>query len=641
MYDVALVLMPFANIHTPGLGISLLKEDLNRNRVSSKVFYENIQFAELAGFVNYLIPDYYGVFALAGEWVFSDSAGFRPSDEYFHVAETFIRSSSFFDLTNAEIQKRLLNLKTLVSDYIDSAASRILSHSPKIVACSSLFQQNNASFSLLKRVKEKNPDIITVLGGCNCSLDMGKTISEEIPYIDYVFSGEGDDVFAEFCKKVMAHGTDCPLDILPEGIIRQGMSREKYGVPFRLTKDMSKVPVPDFDDYFESIYNSVLKKHITVSLPIEGSRGCWWREKHQCTFCGLGNEHEEYRDKKTKQLVDEIDALSHKYQIHRYTFCDSILSNRQVIELPSYFQNNNQKKFFCEIKSNINKETIHALRAMGFSMLQPGIESLQDDYLKLMNKGNTAIAHISLLKHARSYGVHIQWNLLMGFPGEKEAYVLDMIHLFPKISHLQPPRTANHITYQKNSVYCNDSEKYGLKLRPMQAYRYVYEGNDRMIQGLAYNFEPVDEAERKIYYNIRYKGEVYNGIQDMTINWRECFYVKHDRMTMVRYREKIEILDYRQVAKKPYYTLTGAAMEVYLAGDEPVLIKKIRDCLQAKYSETVIDDAIKYLSEQYLSIIIDGYILSLANEITGYTYEKDRDNPAGWIEIDKEVLESE
>jgi len=634
MYDVCLVLMPFANIHTPGLGVSLLKEELSRNGIKSKIFYENIRFAEEVGIKNYLVPDYYGVFAMAGEWAFAELAGFKPGDHYIDIVKKYSRGRNFKNDTEEETFRRLKQVKENVPDFVESAARNILLESPKVVASSSLFQQNNASFALLKRIKELDPSVLTVMGGCNCALDMGEMISRELAFIDFVFSGEGDDVFAEFCKNIMKYGKDCSLEILPDGIFKDGKSRNMDVPSYHITDKLAKVPIPDFSDYFNYISTVSVGKRITVSLPIEGSRGCWWKEKHPCTFCGLGNVHEKYRDKETKQLVKEINYLTETYQVHRYTFCDSILSNRHIKELPQSFNNNDNTRFFCEIKSNMDKTSIHQLRKMGFSMLQPGIESLQDDYLKLMKKGNTAISHVAVLKHARSYGLLIQWNLLLGFPGEKEEYVQEMIDLFPKISHLQPPKMVNHITYQKNSVYCNDPEKYSLVLQPMPAYSYVYGGNKKIADGLAYNFEPVSSMEQEIYYDIRTKGETYKRLKEMSQNWNEDFFKNQDRLTMVLYKDKIEILDYRKSAKKYYYTLDSVKMDIYLAADEPIPRKRVNESLKSKYSCEQIDTAMRFLLDHDLIIEMNGKILSLANEITGYSYEWGKENPAGWLEID-------
>ena len=38
------------------------------------------------------------------------------------------------------------------------------------------------------------------------------------------------------------------------------------------------------------------------TLFLEGSRGCWWGEKHACAFCGLNGRVNVYREKSPEKL---------------------------------------------------------------------------------------------------------------------------------------------------------------------------------------------------------------------------------------------------------------------------------------------------------------------------------------------------
>jgi magnesium-protoporphyrin IX monomethyl ester (oxidative) cyclase len=49
--------------------------------------------------------------------------------------------------------------------------------------------------ALLRIIKEKNPDIITLLGGANCEASMGQAAKRNFPWIDFVVSGEADLLF--------------------------------------------------------------------------------------------------------------------------------------------------------------------------------------------------------------------------------------------------------------------------------------------------------------------------------------------------------------------------------------------------------------------------------------------------------------
>ena len=71
--DVAFVVMPFADIQSPAIGVSLLQAQLDAHGRTSSVLYFNIRFAELIGeSLHRRLSDGLSADALVGEWFFAD-----------------------------------------------------------------------------------------------------------------------------------------------------------------------------------------------------------------------------------------------------------------------------------------------------------------------------------------------------------------------------------------------------------------------------------------------------------------------------------------------------------------------------------------------------------------------------------------
>jgi radical SAM superfamily enzyme YgiQ (UPF0313 family) len=133
------------------------------------------------------------------------------------------------------------------------------------------------------------PSVPIIFGGANCEGEMGITLLKSVPSIDYVCSGEGDTAFVSFVKSFL-EGKANRIN----GII----TRESSAFEAALTSpvmNMDDLPYPDFDDYFSALGASPMRKHVSPGLVIETSRGCWWGEKFQCTFCGLNRSTMKYR----------------------------------------------------------------------------------------------------------------------------------------------------------------------------------------------------------------------------------------------------------------------------------------------------------------------------------------------------------
>ena len=73
--------------------------------------------------------------------------------------------------------------------------------------------------------------------------------------------------------------------------------------------------------------------------------------------------------------------------------------------------------FFIEVKSNLTKKQIKTLAQGGAKVIQPGIESFSMNQLQEMDKGVRPLQNILCMKWAMYYGIEINWNILIGFPG--------------------------------------------------------------------------------------------------------------------------------------------------------------------------------------------------------------------------------
>ena len=79
----------------------------------------------------------------------------------------------------------------------------------------------------------------------------------------------------------------------------------------------------------------------------------------------------------------------------------------------------------------------------GVTKIQPGIESLSSNVLRLMRKGVRAIQNVNLLRWAQYYDIDVAWNLLWGFPGETEQDYTEQA-----IGHTAPVSSAAAIQRQ-------------------------------------------------------------------------------------------------------------------------------------------------------------------------------------------------
>ncbi len=618
--DVCLVSMPFSDIKMPSMALSLMKSCLTDAGISSVIEYEYLQYAHWVGIQQYNRIVMARHDFLIGEMVFAQAA---------HGGRTLRSLSGYIDwmktirlpwggATPEEIplaeEQWLNDLETWqrnAEEYIEETAGRILSHHPKIVALASMFQQTNANIALARRIKkEQNPPIV-VVGGANCMGDLGAALIEHIESYDYVFIGEADEIFADVCGRLLEDG-EIPPEDLPYGMMSRRSPKPK-SVMHRVTKDVESLPIPDFDDYFRTLL-TLFPDFKEMNIMVEGSRGCWWGRNKPCTFCGLNGPARNYREKTTDRFADEIATLTRKYPEAKIcSFTDSILSHSQMKELPAALKARNiHLQFFSEIKSNLREEDIAGLAGAGFAQLQPGLESLQDDVLQIMNKGCRAIRQLETLKNCRAYGVNVAWNLLCGFPGEKEEYFSEMAELLPKVMHFHSPNQFIHIVFHRYGEYTENPEKYGLHLRPARCYDFIYADKD-FIRRSAYVFEPVDDNELKLCWNVPKKGEGYRKVSEIVNRWvREQWSGNLQRLDMEATGKAIDIYDMRDIAKHAVYHLDGLCAEIYRSCRTVRQEENLLAEFSGSHGEDEVREALEWLCGENLMLHIGHEYLALA-----------------------------
>lgn len=488
MSDVLLVSVPYAALQHPSPALGYLQAAVRRRGIEVHTVHANLEFAQRIGIGNYTWFGTYNRPQLLGELTFAQAAfpDFEPD------LHTYVQAIKFPEAENA-----IRNVRRIAVLFIDELAQQIVSQDPQIVGCSSTFQQNCASLALLRRIRELAPDIVTVIGGANCEGEMGRALHTNFDWVDYVVSGDGDDVFPDLCERILQkdiagiqrNAALCRFVLTP--MSRASANRQVVGRA--TTQDMDGLPLPDYDDYFRALVETRIAPFATPGLLFQTARGCWWGEKHPCTFCGLNGGCMSFRAMSPETAERHICELSARYGIDGVELIDNILAPSYFkTVLPAFARKEKRLRLACEVKANLKREQVKALADAGASWVQPGIEALHDETLKLLDKGTTVCQNLQLLKWAREYGVHLTWNYLLGIPGERTAWYQEAADLLPLIVHLQAPNgPGSRVSFDRFSVYHANADHYQLTLRPAWGYAYVYPLPLSELMDLAYHFDDI------------------------------------------------------------------------------------------------------------------------------------------------------
>jgi ribosomal peptide maturation radical SAM protein 1 len=300
--------------------------------------------------------------------------------------------------------------------------------------------------------------------------------------------GEGEQTFLPFVRQIL----DGHADHIPDGVAYRQEGQIRFAPNAALFSDFAKTGPPDYDDYYHLLAElGQTAQGLDRILLYEGSRGCWWGEKHHCTFCGLNAQSMKFRSKKPDQVLQEIADLSQRYDAVRFRLVDNIIDLGYIDDLFGKLADDHcDLDVFIETKSNLQKRQIKTLAAGGVKCMQPGLESLSLNQLRAMDKGATPMQNIVCLKWSLYYHVTVLWNILLGFPGETNEDYQRQMNLLPSLLHLQPPEATGKFWLQRFSPYFTKPHDYGVRITGAgTAYEYVYDARQVDLKKIAYDFE--------------------------------------------------------------------------------------------------------------------------------------------------------
>jgi len=490
--STCLVAMPWQAIESPSLPLGLLRTSCaDAGLPRPDVYHGGLRWAEylMAATEEAIGPAAYvdvaenGMFHGIGDWVFT---GVLHDDPEFGVAIL-----DEYEKTRPVDTGPARRMREYAAEFVELAAAEIMAGEPDTVGFSTTFMQNVPSLAVARRIKQLAPATTILFGGGNCDGAMGVGLHRTYPFVDHVVCGEGEEAFPLLLKVLDGDGrlADVPGLCWWDGDRQVVNPARSHPLP------PGRIPLPDFDDWFEYMAASPVRGYIEPKLILETARGCWWGQAHHCTFCGLNGSTMQFRSKAPDQVIEQLSHLVSRHQVLDVITVDNIIDSTYFTTvLPRIAELDWDLRVHYEVKSNLKPGEIDALRAAGVAHVQPGIESLVSPVLKLMDKGVTGVRNVRTLRDCESAQLTVSWNWLYGFPGENVEDYAAVLRQLPALSHLQPPSGAERILLERFSPYFNNPALGFPERTSAELYNHVYRLTEEQKSELVFMFDTPDRG---------------------------------------------------------------------------------------------------------------------------------------------------
>lgn len=232
-----------------------------------------------------------------------------------------------------------------------------------------------------------------------------------------------------------------------------------------LIKDIDSIPWPAYELFPIDYYRLMRDAHSTSSdflMPVLSGRGCIFK----CNFCYRMDEG--FRARSSVAIIEEIKFLQQQYRINYIEFADELLmsSTKRTAELCTAFLEANLKlKWFCNGRLNFAKpEVLRLMKKAGCVFINYGIESMDDQILKNMNKSLTSSIIIDGIQATLDAGISPGFNIIFGNIGENRETLEKGVEFLLKYDDGAQRRTIRPVTpYPGSPLYYYAIEKGLLK----------------------------------------------------------------------------------------------------------------------------------------------------------------------------------
>lgn len=305
------------------------------------------------------------------------------------------------------------------NDDCDDVIRYIARKQPDIIGVSCLTANGKYVYRLCKEVKKRFPNILICLGNIHASVFSDFYLKNNAA--DIVSHGEGEHAMLEICNTFQKQGTFENI----KGISWKHDGRIIDNEPRDFIKNLDHLPFPYMEDINYHDYPR-LKTYKEPYIPIFSSRGC----VNKCTFCAV-HGGQKYRARTAGNVIEEIEFYLKRYKIDRFVFEDPLfIANRERIsEFCDLLREKKLKiKWGGEGHVNcISEPLLRKMAAHGCESLAFGIESGNQNILKMVRK-NTKIKDIKeKIKLAAQYIPNVAGLFIIGLPGDTYGTIMETI----------------------------------------------------------------------------------------------------------------------------------------------------------------------------------------------------------------------
>lgn len=354
--------------------------------------------------------------------------------------------------------------------------SALLAHDPWMVGFTCYVWNIERTLWIAAELKRLRPDLCIVFGGPEITPDNAWVL--DTPHYDYAVIGEGEQTFAALLESLRGIAkvarwslpiAGTALSDIP-GLYVPPTHGPRYD-PSR--KPAFRTPLQDLNVLGSPYLAGILDPGDEKMLLLETTRGCVFK----CKFCYYPKSY----DKQYYIEPEQIRAgLRHARErgVREVFLLDPTLNQRRdfadFLRLLAEENPGHTFDYFGELRAEgVTVETARLLKEANFTEVEVGLQSIDADAMRMMDRKNNLKAFERGVRAMRDVGIRVKVDLIVGLPGDTPESVMRSFN-YLRDGELYSDVQVFNLAILPGTAFRQEASELGLRFQPRPPY-YVLE----------------------------------------------------------------------------------------------------------------------------------------------------------------------
>lgn len=300
-------------------------------------------------------------------------------------------------------------------DFVNETAENICRRNPRVVSFYCRCDYFLADIKIAERLKQINKDTVVVFGGPQATASCTE-ILEELPFVDYCCSGEGETTVVPLFGGLL-RGEDVTS---VRGLTYRNAKGEVVSNPVpELIKNLDDIPNIDYALIPPQAMQTTKERDAAITIDV--GRGC----PFNCAYCSTKVFWKrKFRVKSPKKIVDEMLKVNRDYGIKKFVFEHDLFTanKKNVLEFCNELTSSGLKiRWTCSSRiDTIDEEMIDAMVDAGCTEIYFGIETGSPRMQEIIHKKIRIPDVVRICKYLAGKKIKVIASFMYGFPEETE-----------------------------------------------------------------------------------------------------------------------------------------------------------------------------------------------------------------------------